>query len=101
LGKLVFLGEDLWAQLLDLVGSALPSGAVEPEKPIPEVCEALEDDTAEPEEIAGRYYVPLDLPETLAEDLEVRDWPRAWDEERIWGDISPEEQRRLKILLRR
>jgi len=63
LGELVFLGEDLWAQLLDLVGSVLPSHAVEPEEPTPEVCEALEDDTAEPEEILGRYYVPLDLPD--------------------------------------
>jgi hypothetical protein len=98
---LVFLGEDLWAQLLDLVGSALPSHAVEPEEPISEVCEALRDDTADPEESVGRYYMPLDLPEPPCEDLEIRDWPDPWDEERIWGDMSPEEQRRLKTLLRR
>ena len=95
----MFLGEDLWAQLLDLVGSALPSWAVEPEEPTPAVCEVLQDGATEPEEIVGRYYVPLDLPETLAEDLQVRDWPDPWDEERIWGDLSPEEQRKLRPLL--
>ena len=95
------MGEDRWVQLLDLVGSALPSGGVEPEEPASEECEALCDDTAEPEEIAGRYYEPLDLPGPLADDFEVRDWPDPWDEERIWGDISPEQRRRLKLLLRR
>jgi hypothetical protein len=97
LGELVFLGEDLWRDLLELVKAHLPSCAVEVKAPAPEVCEEAE--IAESEEVAERYYGTLDFPEDLCEQVEVPGWPEGWEEERIWGDLSPEERRSLRRLL--
>jgi hypothetical protein len=99
LGKLVFLGEELWWELLDLVGPYLPSSGVDVEEPGAEVCEDHQEESAEREEVAERYYGSLDLSERASEELEVPDWPDSWDEEKIWGDISPEKRRSLQRLL--
>jgi hypothetical protein len=99
LGRLVFLGEDLWWQLLELVEGYLPSCAVQLGVAACEVCEDHRQKIAGLEEVDGRPYRPLDLSDSLCEDLEVPDWPEGWDEERIWGDISPQERRSLQRLL--
>jgi hypothetical protein len=96
---LVFLGEDLWRELLDSVGAYLPSCGVAAKTPNPEVREDHQEEIAEFEEVAERYYGSLDLSESASENLEVPDWPDGWDEERIWGDISPEKRRSLWRLL--
>jgi hypothetical protein len=99
LGKLVFLGEDLWRDLLDLVGAYLPCCAGEPEESAPQVCEDHQEEIAELEEVAERYYGSLDLSESASEEVKAPDWPDGWDEEKIWGDISPEKRRSLQRLL--
>jgi hypothetical protein len=101
LEQLVFLGEDLWQSLLELVEPHLPSPVVEVAAPAPEVCEDVqeESDEVDPEEVCERYFTSLDLSEDLCEDLEVSDWPEGWQEERIWGDLSPEQRRSLSRLL--
>ena len=100
---MVLLGEDLWRDLLELVEAHRPSRVVEVKAPIPEVYEdgQEESDDADLEEVAERYFISLDLSEDLCEDLMVSDWPEGWQEERIWGDLGPEERRRLERLLRR
>ena len=99
LGELVVLGEDLWEELLDLVEAHPPSLAGYPEVSAPEVCEQEADEIAELDEVDGRHYQRLDLSENVSEDLEAPDWPDGWDEERIWGDISPSKRRSLRRLL--
>ncbi|MFH1312887.1 MAG: hypothetical protein ABIJ00_06630 [Candidatus Eisenbacteria bacterium] len=101
LGKLVLLGEDGWQALLELVEAHRPSRVVEVKVPAPEVYEDREEksDDADLEEVAERYFTSLDLPEDLCEDVEIPDWPEGWQEERIWGDLSPEERRSLRRLL--
>jgi hypothetical protein len=95
---LVILGEDLWDQLLDLVEASVPSCGAELQEPTREVRE--EEEIAEIEEAAERYFGSMDLSETASEEVEPSNWPEIWDEERIWGDISPEERRSLLRLLR-
>ena len=99
----MFLGEGGWLDLLDLVGPYLPSPVVEVEASVPEVYEdgQGESDEVYSEEVAERYFRSLDLSEDLCDDLEVSDWPEGWQEERIWGDISPEHRRSLRRLLGR
>lgn len=82
---------------MDLVGASVPSYAVEVKARTPEVCE--EEEIADVEEQVERYYGSLDLSGELCEDLKVSDWPEGWQEERIWGDLSPEERRSLRRLL--
>jgi hypothetical protein len=94
---LVILGEDLWEQLLDLVGASVLSCGAELQEPTRELPE--EEEIAEIEEEAERYFGSLDLSETASEEVEARDWPEIWDEERIWGDISGEERRSVLRLL--
>jgi hypothetical protein len=93
------LGEDVWEELLDLVEAHPPSLAGYPEVPTPEVCEEEAEEVAELDEVDGRHYESLDLSEGLCEDLEAPDWPEGWDEETIWGDISPSKRRSLRRLL--
>jgi hypothetical protein len=97
LGRLVILGEDLWEQLLDLVEASMPSCGAELQEPTREVRE--EEEIVEIEEEAERYFGALDFSETASEEVEPSNWPDLWDEERIWGDISPEERRSLRKLL--
>jgi hypothetical protein len=96
---LVFLGEDLWRDLLGLVAASAPSCAVEAMVPAEEVGEDYPEETAELDEVTGRAYESLDLSEDRCEDLEMPGWPEGWDEEKIWGDISPSKRRSLKRLL--
>jgi hypothetical protein len=49
--------------------------------------------------VAEGYCGSWDLSERAAEEIGVRDWPDSWDEEKIWGDISPEKRRSLQRLL--
>lgn len=97
----MLLGEDGWRALLELVEAHRPSCVVEVKVPAGEVYEDRqeESDDADVEEIAERYFTSLDLSEDLCEDLKVSDWPEGWQEERIWGDLSPEERRSLQRLL--
>ena len=93
------LGEDLWEELLDLVEAHRPSLAEYPEVPAPELCEEEAEEVAELDEVGGRPYESLDLSENVSEEVGVPDWPEIWDEEKIWGDISPSKRRSLLRLL--
>jgi hypothetical protein len=101
LGRLVFLGEDGWRDLLELVEAHRPSCVVGVKVPAGEVYEDRqeESDDADVEEIAERYFTSLDLSEIGSEEVRTSDWPEGWQEERIWGDLSPEERRSLERLL--
>jgi hypothetical protein len=92
---LVFLGEDSWEHLLDLVEASMLFHGFGAREACPAACE--EEEIAEVDE-DERYYV-LDLSETASEDVEPSDWPDFWEEERIWGDLSPQERRSLERLL--
>jgi hypothetical protein len=101
LEKLVFLGEEGWEALLELVEPHRPSPVVEVAVPVPEANEdgQEESDEVDPEEVSERYFTSPDLSEDLYEDLKISDWPEGWQEERIWGDLSPEQRRSLRRLL--
>ena len=96
---MVFLGEDLWRDLLDMVRAYLPVLDVVVKEPAGQASEDGDDEIADSDEVDGRPYESLDLSEGLCEDLEIPDWPDGWDEERIWGDISPSKRRSLERLL--
>ena len=98
---MVFLGEDLWQDLLELVEAHQPSRVVKVKSPAPEVCEGRqeESDDVDLEEVAQRYFTSLDLSEIASEEVKTSDWPEGWEEEKIWGDLSPEERRSLRKLL--
>ena len=86
---------------MELVEAHRPSRVVEVKAPAPEVYEDRqeESDDVDLEEVAERYFTSLDLSEEPCEDVKVPDWPEGWEEERIWGDLSPEERRSLRRLL--
>jgi hypothetical protein len=97
---LVFLGEDRWRDLLDLAASCVASWPVGSKASTLEVHEDRGDEIGGGlDEVTGRPYESLDLSEGPCEDFEVPDWPEGWDEEKIWGDTSPQEWRSLKRLL--
>jgi hypothetical protein len=93
------LGEELWRDLVDMVGPYRSLRDVVVEGPARRADEDGGDEIAEFDEVDGRPYESLDLSEGLCEDLEIPDWPDGWDEETIWGDISPEKRRSLQRLL--
>ena len=95
----MFLGEDLWRDLVDMVGAYLPVCDVVVEAPANQASEDDGDEIAEFCEVDGRPYESLDLSEGVCEDLEIPDWPDGWDEERIWGDLSSSKRRSLERLL--
>jgi hypothetical protein len=82
-----------------MAGPYLPSCEVDVEELAPEAREDCRDELADVDEVEIRPYESLDLSEGLYEDLEASDWPDGWDEETIWGDISPSKRRSLKRLL--
>ena len=84
---------------MDLVEAHQTSLAVYREVPAPELCEEEAEEVADLNEVDGRHYESLDLSEGPCEDLEAPDWPDGWDEEKIWGDISPSKRRSLRRLL--
>jgi len=59
------------------------------------------DGLADYEETHAERIYPglLDLEPAPEEEPEVSLWPKAWQEERIWGDLDSEARRRLKDLL--
>jgi hypothetical protein len=81
------------------VGPYLPHRDVVVEEPARRGSEDGGHEIADIYEVDSRPYECLDLSEGPCEDLEVADWPEGWDEETIWGDISPEKRRSLKRLL--
>jgi hypothetical protein len=97
------LGEDLWAELLALAEEHLPDEASTCQEPAGEEFDDRQDEIPQPEtsEADGRYYRPLEEPDILIESRQGRRWPEVWDEDRLWGDLSPEERRRLNRLLGR
>ena len=101
LGKLVFLGEAGWRALLELVEAHRPTRVVEVKAPAPVVFEDQQEESDDVDlgKVAERYFTSLDLSEITSEEVRTSDWPEGWQEERIWGDLSPEERRSLERLL--
>jgi hypothetical protein len=82
-----------------MVGPYLPTPGVVVEEPTPEASEEVGNEIADVDEVDVRPYESLDLSDGLCEAPEVPDWPEGWDEETIWGDISPSKRRSLQRLL--
>jgi hypothetical protein len=97
------LGEDVWAELLALVEEHFADEASTCQEPAGEEVGDRQDEMveAEPSEADGRYHRALEAPDILIESRQGQHWPKEWDEDRIWGDLSPEERRRLNRLLGR
>lgn len=93
------MGEDLWQELLDLVRAPMSCPELEVRAVAREVCEEEEEQIGDLEEVAERYHLSLDPSESVPEEARTSDWPEGWQEERIWGDLSPEERRSLHRLL--
>jgi hypothetical protein len=95
--RLVCLGRDLWEELFSLAGSVRGAETLESadsEEEEPDGQQDLDETHAE------RIYLGLlDLEPAPQESREVSLWPRAWQEERIWGDLDSEARRRLRDLL--
>jgi hypothetical protein len=97
------LGEDLWAELLALVEGEVCKEMATCGEPADEQLHDGQDEIPETEthEADGRHYRPLEVPDILIESRQGPRWPKVWDEDSLWGDLNPEERRRLNRLLRR
>jgi Trm5-related predicted tRNA methylase len=97
------LGEDLWAELLAVVEGEICEEPTTFQESADEQLQDRQGEITETEthETDVRHYRPLEVPDILIESRQGRHWPMVWVEDRLWGDLSRDERRRLNRLLRR
>lgn len=100
---MVCLGEDLWAELLAVVEAEVSEEPTTFQESTDKQLQDRQDEVTETEthQTDVRHYRPLEVPDIFIGSRQRQCWPKVWDEDRLWGDLSREERRRLNRLLRR